>query len=57
MPAHIHTHCAINPRSMVSQRLNRIRADPAIHWLPNFGSDEDTIRQARDLVAHHVEPR
>ena len=44
-------------RNYAKRQLTWFRADPAIHWLPNFGSDEDTIRQARDLVAHHVEPR
>ncbi len=41
-------------RNYAKRQLTWFRADPAIHWLPNFGSDEDTIRQATALVANHL---
>jgi tRNA dimethylallyltransferase len=37
-------------RNYAKRQLTWFRADPAIQWLPSFGSDEDTIRQAAALA-------
>ncbi len=44
-------------RNYAKRQLTWFRADPAIQWLPSFGNDEDTIREARELVARHLEHR
>jgi len=44
-------------RNYAKRQLTWFRKEPAIHWLPSFGSDEETICQACALVARHVETR
>jgi tRNA dimethylallyltransferase len=41
-------------RNYAKRQLTWFRADPAIHWLPGFGSDEDIAQQAHDAVARHL---
>jgi tRNA dimethylallyltransferase len=41
-------------RNYAKRQLTWFRKDPAIHWLPGFGSDSNTIRQASTLVANHL---
>jgi len=41
-------------RNYAKRQLTWFRKDPALHWLPGFGSDEETIQQASALVAHHL---
>jgi tRNA dimethylallyltransferase len=41
-------------RNYAKRQLTWFRADPAIHWLPNFGSDPAVRDQAATLVAHHL---
>jgi len=43
-------------RNYAKRQLTWFRKDPQIHWLPNFGSDEDTRREAIALVARHLKP-
>ena len=44
-------------RNYAKRQLTWFRKDPAMQWLSNFGSDVDTIRQASDLVARHIDTR
>jgi tRNA dimethylallyltransferase len=41
-------------RNYAKRQLTWFRKNPALHWLPNFGSDPQTIQQASILVAHHL---
>ena len=41
-------------RNYAKRQLTWFRKDPALHWLPGFGSDPQTIEQASALVAHHL---
>jgi len=40
-------------RNYAKRQLTWFRKDPAIHWLPGFGSDPDIQHQATALVARH----
>jgi tRNA dimethylallyltransferase len=44
-------------RNYAKRQLTWFRKDPALHWLPGFGTDPQTIQQASALVAHHLNPR
>ncbi|MGD0887915.1 MAG: tRNA (adenosine(37)-N6)-dimethylallyltransferase MiaA [Acidobacteriaceae bacterium] len=44
-------------RNYAKRQLTWFRKDPALHWLPGFGSDPQTIQQASTLVAHHLTTR
>jgi len=44
-------------RNYAKRQLTWFRKDPAIHWLPGFGGDRETIEQASALVAHHLGAR
>jgi tRNA dimethylallyltransferase len=44
-------------RNYAKRQLTWFRKDPALHWLPGFGSDPQTIQQASTLVAHHLATR
>ena len=44
-------------RNYAKRQLTWFRKDPALHWLPGFGSDPETIQQASALVAHHLKIR
>ena len=44
-------------RNYAKRQLTWFRKDPALHWLPGFGSDPQTIQQASALVAHHLKTR
>ena len=46
--------CAQGHRNYAKRQLTWFRKDPAIQWLPSFGSDPETIQQACDLVAAHL---
>jgi tRNA dimethylallyltransferase len=48
--------CAQGHRNYAKRQLTWFRKDPAIQWLPGFGSDPETIREATALVAGHLEP-
>jgi tRNA dimethylallyltransferase len=41
-------------RNYAKRQLTWFRKDPKIQWLPNFGSDPDTIEQVCNLVAAHL---
>ena len=41
-------------RNYAKRQLTWFRKDPAIHWLPNFGSDDETQRAASVLVANYL---
>jgi tRNA dimethylallyltransferase len=41
-------------RNYAKRQLTWFRKDPALHWLPGFGSDQETTQQAFDLVAQHT---
>jgi tRNA dimethylallyltransferase len=41
-------------RNYAKRQLTWFRKDPAIHWLPNFGSDDETQHAASVLVANHL---
>jgi tRNA dimethylallyltransferase len=41
-------------RNYAKRQLTWFRKDPAIHWLTGFGSDQETMQQARALVAQHL---
>ena len=43
-------------RNYAKRQLTWFRKDPLIHWLPGFGSDGETIAQAKALVANHLAP-
>jgi tRNA dimethylallyltransferase len=42
-------------RNYAKRQLTWFRKDPAIQWLPGFGSDPDIIREATILVAAHLD--
>jgi tRNA dimethylallyltransferase len=44
-------------RNYAKRQLTWFRKDPALHWLPGFGSDPLTIQQASALVTHHLKIR
>jgi tRNA dimethylallyltransferase len=44
-------------RNYAKRQLTWFRKDPAIHWLPGFGGNRETIEQAYALVAHHLGAR
>ena len=44
-------------RNYAKRQLTWFRKDPALHWLPGFGSAPKTIQQAAALVAHHLKIR
>ena len=44
-------------RNYAKRQLTWFRKDPALHWLPGFGSDQEVIQQASALVAHHLSTR
>jgi tRNA dimethylallyltransferase len=44
-------------RNYAKRQLTWFRKDPAIHWLPGFGGDRETIEQATALVAQHLGAR
>jgi len=44
-------------RNYAKRQLTWFRKDPAIHWLPGFGSDRDIAQQAARLVALHLAGR
>ena len=44
-------------RNYAKRQLTWFRKDPALHWLPGFGSAPETIQQASALVAHHLNTR
>jgi tRNA dimethylallyltransferase len=44
-------------RNYAKRQLTWFRKDPALHWLPGFGSDDEITQQARTLVTHHLNPR
>ena len=41
-------------RNYAKRQLTWFRKDPALHWLPSFGSDDDIQREAIALVAKHL---
>ena len=41
-------------RNYAKRQLTWFRKDPALHWLPAFGSEEDIQREAASLVAAHL---
>jgi tRNA dimethylallyltransferase len=43
-------------RNYAKRQLTWFRKDPEIRWLPGFGSDGETIAQAKALVANHLAP-
>jgi tRNA dimethylallyltransferase len=49
------TLAAQGHRNYAKRQLTWFRKDPEIQWLPNFGSDPDTIRKAAALVAAHLD--
>ena len=44
-------------RNYAKRQLTWFRKDPSIHWLPGFGSDEETKQKASALVAQHLNIR
>jgi tRNA dimethylallyltransferase len=48
------TLAAQGHRNYAKRQLTWFRKDPAIHWLPTFGSNQETIQEATTLVAHHL---
>jgi tRNA dimethylallyltransferase len=44
-------------RNYAKRQLTWFRKDPALHWLPGFGSDDEIKQQASALVAHHLKTR
>jgi len=42
-------------RNYAKRQLTWFRKDPALHWLPGFGSDPDIAQQACALVTRHLE--
>jgi tRNA dimethylallyltransferase len=44
-------------RNYAKRQLTWFRKDPALHWLPGFGSDDEIQQQASALVAHHLKTR
>jgi len=49
--------CAQGHRNYAKRQLTWFRKDAEIQWLTTFGNDPDTIQQACDLVAAHVNLR
>jgi tRNA dimethylallyltransferase len=43
-------------RNYAKRQLTWFRKDPAIHWLPSFGGDDDTQSEAIALVARQLQP-
>jgi tRNA dimethylallyltransferase len=43
-------------RNYAKRQLTWFRKDPEIQWLTGFGSDGETIAQAKALVANHLPP-
>ena len=43
-------------RNYAKRQLTWFRKNPEIQWLTGFGSDEETIAQAKALVANHLPP-
>ena len=41
-------------RNYAKRQLTWFRKDPALHWLPSFGTDADIQREAIALVAKHL---
>jgi tRNA dimethylallyltransferase len=41
-------------RNYAKRQLTWFRKDPAIHWLPGFGSDNKIMQQASALVVQHI---
>ena len=41
-------------RNYAKRQLTWFRKDPAIQWLPGFGSDKEIVRQAFSLVQRHL---
>ena len=41
-------------RNYAKRQLTWFRKDPALHWLPGFGSAPETIQQASALITHHL---
>ena len=41
-------------RNYAKRQLTWFRKDPALHWLPGFGSDRQTTQQASALVAQYL---
>jgi tRNA dimethylallyltransferase len=48
--------CAQGHRNYAKRQLTWFRKDPLIHWLPSFGTDPDTQREATAMVARHLAP-
>jgi tRNA dimethylallyltransferase len=46
--------CAQGHRNYAKRQLTWFRKDPAIQWLPGFGSDPAIQSEALDLVARHL---
>ena len=44
-------------RNYAKRQLTWFRKDPAIHWLPGFGSDQEVTQQACSLVVQHLKAR
>ena len=44
-------------RNYAKRQLTWFRKDPAIHWLPGFGGDDEIHQQASALVAQHLNIR
>ncbi len=44
-------------RNYAKRQLTWFRKDPGLHWLPNFGSDEDAITDATTLITQHLNTR
>ena len=44
-------------RNYAKRQLTWFRKDLGIQWLPSFGSDDDTIREACNLVGRYLEPQ
>jgi tRNA dimethylallyltransferase len=42
-------------RNYAKRQLTWFRKDPAIHWFPSFGSDEEIVQQASGLVTQHLD--
>jgi tRNA dimethylallyltransferase len=41
-------------RNYAKRQLTWFRKDPAIHWLPQFGTDPEALNLATHLVRHHL---
>ena len=44
-------------RNYAKRQLTWFRKDPALHWLPGFGTDPETMQQASALAAQHLKTR